>query len=248
MSISKMVNEARQYARGRLAAQNKHDAEVQELEEKYGDTPYVKRKTAEADDALKKELARLAADAGPRINALITDMRGRYDKREMIAPSQAQVNALQLLNMRRRVSRDELQEAANLCRGCPATYGLLQDIGRKNGITVSLPKDGPASISWLDSHVNSFVRSFNKLMQDGRQAERIAVWDDNMITGYMFGCLVNENTGTFSENEIKALSGVYDGPIMQDMGSAPTVEKAQQKAPEAAPSADFSPIWEHGGP
>lgn len=248
-ALTNLAAEIRQYARARLVLKSNFEKTIQELRDKYPNTPYYYGKSREAEAEYHKQLESIGDESARKINALLAQVRGCYENREAKAPSEAQLRTLQVLDMRKKVSADELQEAANLCRGVPVTYGLISEIAKRSGVSVQIPEEQQASISYMTNRTNSFVYNMNRMTGEGRWLEQVANADDEHIIGRMFGVGVVERTGDYNEAAIKAIYKAVDGvSLTDDEPGVKVIFKADRPSEtQEKPSDEVTPIWESNG-
>lgn len=86
-----------------------------------------------AEKARNNGLTALKDEYTPKIEAVITSMRNNNAGRTMAAPSDAELNILQLLKMRDKLSETELITAANALKNNAAALEVLNEIADKTG-------------------------------------------------------------------------------------------------------------------
>lgn len=124
------------YQRARAAARDEYMAVMKPLESAKGSAYYdeqrerAMRKRNEAVAVAQIE-ARHAADTA------IARMRDAINNRQMPAPSEEAVRILQVLKMRDKPTRAELQTAANAMGGNALALAILNDIARANELPVN---------------------------------------------------------------------------------------------------------------
>lgn len=108
---------------------------------RYADSDYYAESKKLIDDRRNAEVDALRKGARDSLNAAVNNMERVYMSRPASAPTAEQLALLQALQMRDRVSKDEVREAANALKGCPTAERVLEDIARKSGIYHSLVKE-----------------------------------------------------------------------------------------------------------
>ena len=111
---------------------------LQRFEGSAGYEEDVKSAQAERD----KATAALRQEYGPRFDAILNSMAEAAKAQPMTAPTQEQLATLEVLKMRERLSRDELQKAMNSMADCPVALGVLRELAQKHeimgmGVTVA---------------------------------------------------------------------------------------------------------------
>lgn len=118
-----------------------YENEMQGLQRFAGSAGYeedVKSAQGERD----KATAALRQEYGPRFDAILNSMAEAAKAQPMTAPTQEQLATLEVLKMRERLSRDELQKAMNTMADCPVALGVLRELAQKHeimgmGVTVA---------------------------------------------------------------------------------------------------------------
>lgn len=131
-----LYNAMKQYQQARSAARAEFIETMKPLESAKG-TPYYSDKR---DTALRKreEAVKAAQDEARRVLSIAVNcMRNAISSRKMVPPTEEQLRILQMLNMRDKVSRAELDTAANAMDGNGSALALLSEIADKNDIPVS---------------------------------------------------------------------------------------------------------------
>lgn len=117
--------------------------ELQQVEDEYNDA----MKAAEQYRG-SKGFDRLVSQATAQRDSMVSVIRDKYGRtfRELIngmrekaatrtvnPPSPEQINVLQVLKMRSKVSMEELKAAARTMQNCPLALSVLEEIGHDNG-------------------------------------------------------------------------------------------------------------------
>lgn len=89
-----------------------------------------------------KALTALRLEYEPRFGAILDSMATAAQAQPMTAPAAEQLATLEVLKMREKLSRDELQKAMNAMAGCPVALGVLRELAAKHeimgmGVTVA---------------------------------------------------------------------------------------------------------------
>ena len=95
---------------------------------------YFEKAKAALDKARTLTLSELRKVYGKTFNDIFIAMDAAYATKPMTAPNADQLAMLQVLKMRDSVTREELRQAANACKDCPAALETLKEIAHKNNI------------------------------------------------------------------------------------------------------------------
>lgn len=142
MKLSEQFHNAVQQYHNQLRQINQqYENEMKGLKRFEGSAGYeedVKSAQAERD----KATAALRQEYGLRFDAILNSMAEAAKAQPMTAPTQEQLATLEVLKMRERLSRDELQKAMNSMADCPVALGVLRELAQKHeimgmGVTVA---------------------------------------------------------------------------------------------------------------
>jgi len=139
----------------------KYAPEYERLERFKDSASYASSKKA-VDDRREKELSALRREYNDRLRSAVDAMEKTYMEKPTSAPTQEQLSVLQTLKLRDRVSRDELKQAANNMRGCPAAERVLEEIARKNDVILGLEQEICSDV--VRRNLYSLRRSGEKLV------------------------------------------------------------------------------------
>ena len=117
--------------RSALVADYEHSLNVME---KYKGSEGYEEDIKKLQEAHEKELADLKSKYRPSIDIVLNGMEDAISKRTMNPPTAQQLRALQVLQMRDKVSREELDRVANTVKDSIIAMGVVQEIAIKNGI------------------------------------------------------------------------------------------------------------------
>lgn len=112
---------------------NEFDKKVAALERYKGSVGYdaeLEKAVQDRDAAIKE----LQGKAYARFAELINGMKESARNRPLVAPTAEQMGVLQLLQMREKVTRDELEQAARTLKDNPAALSVLEEIAQKHDI------------------------------------------------------------------------------------------------------------------
>lgn len=88
---------------------------------------------AKAEKERKEKIAALQSEYRTKFDSILRGMRETALSRPMAAPSQEQLNLLSALRMRKKVSSDELRQAARTLESSPLALSVLDDIAHDQG-------------------------------------------------------------------------------------------------------------------
>lgn len=137
-----------------------YDKKVAGLERYKGSAGYDEelKKAAQDRDAAIKELQ---GKAYARFADIIEGMKESARNRPLVAPTAEQMNLLQLMQMREKVTRDELEQAARTLKGNAAALSVLEEISLKHDIhSVGFAMESTAGIM---KHIDSLFDSAKRI-------------------------------------------------------------------------------------
>ena len=123
---------AKEYQDKRSQIVTDYEASVKKLEPYRGSEGYLKD-----IEGLKKkrdeDLKTLQEEYRPGFNVIFDGMTEAIGKRTVSAPTNEQINLLNALRMRKRVSQTELQRVAETVKDNPIALGIVTEISREQG-------------------------------------------------------------------------------------------------------------------
>jgi hypothetical protein len=148
---------------------------VRDLERFKGSRGYnedLKKLTDKFEDDRKK----LIEEYAPGINASLGGMLDAIGKRTVEAPTTEQVNLLNVLKMKRRVTLEELQRVAETVKGNPIALSLVTEIAQDHGIIHSFEDLNPEMSSSAASEIVQTLKDSvgDFLNYDTSKAARLA--------------------------------------------------------------------------
>lgn len=129
----KFYGEIRRYLKNVAEITGEYDTTMSRAEPYKGSEAHKRieaEATAKRDAAVTAEKERTLAE----IRAVIESMREHARTRKITAPTSEQLAILETLRMRQKISRDELQQAANNLRDCPLALSVLQELANAHHI------------------------------------------------------------------------------------------------------------------
>lgn len=124
----------------------------------------VKEATAERDNALRAE----RQTAHKAFAEVISTMRANVANRKTTLPTPEQAALITILKARSSLSRDDVLEAANALKSCPAALAALHDIAKEHKLTVHVDT-GTLPASYLAERIDSLEYNANAML-DGQSA------------------------------------------------------------------------------
>lgn len=106
---------------------SEYDAEMQKIEQYAGSEGYAREKR-DIEKKRDADIKALQSETGRQFDAILDGMRASAGKRTFTPPTQDQLAIVEALRMRDKVSRDELDMAANTLKDCPLLMPVLQEI------------------------------------------------------------------------------------------------------------------------
>ena len=214
MVLTKKICDAtRDFLRAEQAIANEYEHTVEELAEMAG-SEFYRRRTAEAEAERDEALARCRARASERLEPILNTIERRLDDAPLVAPSDEQLRAVQLLSMRKNVSASELQQCAQLCADCPAALELLRETAGERGMPLQLPAPKTLSPTAAREHLSTARRSLDTLIYRPSEANWTAAFllndDDDHLLGRLCGVWAGRD-GQLSSAYISAMRAALDG-------------------------------------
>ena len=152
---------AQEYRAGLSRAWETYNKEMQRIERFKGSPAYAED-SKKAEQARKAAIKALQADAQKRFSGIIQGMRQSAQAQPMTAPSADQLAILQALKMREKLSRGELEQAANALHDCPLALSVLDDLALKHeihGVNITIP-----STAAIAKHIDSLEDASRRLL------------------------------------------------------------------------------------
>ena len=214
MVLTKKICDAtRDFLRAEQAIANEYEHTVEELAEMAG-SEFYRRRTAEAEAERDEALARCRARASERLEPILNTIERRLDDSPLVAPSDEQLRAVQLLSMRKNVSAGELQQCARLCADCPAALELLREVAGERAMPLQLPAPKTLSAQTAREHLSAARRSLELLIfkpQDAFWSPDFLLADnDDHMLARLCGCWA-DRSGKLNDGYISALKAALDG-------------------------------------
>lgn len=139
--------------------------------EGYRGSPRYESDIAEIEQKRMGEINALRADCRDSFTNCIENMQKAADTRPMTAPTPEQLAILQALQMRERLTRDDLNHAANALTGCSVALGVLEELARKYEILGFHASTG-VSNAFVQGAIKSLADSANVLLTLERTNQR----------------------------------------------------------------------------
>ena len=145
-----------------------YDRAVQSLEAYEGSTFYkqsMQTAQAERDAAVQK----MRETYLKQFRETAEKMRDAVKNRPLVPPTPEQAALLNVLQMRKSVTRDELDRAAKQLEGCPTALAVLADLAEKNKI-LGFRYEGEWTLADALNKIDTLEHSAFKLVQEGVDA------------------------------------------------------------------------------
>lgn len=142
MKLSEQFHQAvQQYHTQLREITQQYENEMHGLERFKGSAGYSED-VASAQAERDKSLLALRQELAPRLDSILDSMTKAAQARPVTAPTQEQLATLEVLKMREKLSRGELQMAMNSMADCPVALSVLRELGEKHeivgmGVTVT---------------------------------------------------------------------------------------------------------------
>lgn len=121
-----------------------------------------------AEQARNKALAALRQEYAPRFDSILNSMATAAQAQPMTAPTQDQLATLEVMKMRERLTRDELQKAMNSMADCPVALGVLRELAKKHEIIgVGVTVEGATMDTEQALHTIDIMRRSCKALLSG---------------------------------------------------------------------------------
>ncbi len=143
------------YRSGLRSVNNKFDEQT-ESQKRYAGSQGYEKDIEKIEQARAAEIAALRDECRDAFNSCLAAMQKNVQARPAVAPTQEQLALLQVLQMREKLTRDELSHAAHTMADCPTALGVLEELARKHEILGF--HAGGVCVS--DQFVNDSIRAF----------------------------------------------------------------------------------------
>ena len=173
---------------------------------------------AKADETRAAALKKERETAYKAFREIFAAMRANVANRKTTLPTPEQAALLTILKTRTTLTRDDIKEAANSLKDCPAALAALHDIAKEHQLTVHIDT-GTLPASYISEHIDSLERSaFAMLSGEGVITNRKPESEGECLTrwgsfGYALdnvgGNLVNK--GRINEPLIANFSAAVNG-------------------------------------
>lgn len=158
----------------------KYQTELEKLEPHKGSDYYKQQKQA-LDKCREMTLGELRKQHGKVFEDIFAAMEHEYAGKPMKAPTADQLATLQLLKMRDTgVTREELRQAANACKGCPAALSVLKEIAHKSGIPAGIVDNGDTMP--ISENLRTLRRRTSYLLGAERVDQRKEIMDNIKVS------------------------------------------------------------------
>lgn len=159
---------------------------VQSLEVYKGSIAYeqgMQTAQAERDAAVQKMRETYLRELRGTVGA----MRDTVKNRPLVPPTPEQAALLNVLQMRKSVSRDELDRAAKQLEGCPTALAVLADLAERHKV-LGFRYEGEWTLADALDKIDTLEGSARKLLQEGVDAASRRIPKDVTACLFKYGC------------------------------------------------------------
>ena len=169
-TTTKVYNAMRQFTETRAEARDKYLATVERLRD-YAGSKYYSEQMDKAKAERERVVEAARSECNSRLKYLFETMHELNRKRKLPAPTEEQLRLLQLLQMRDKVTRDELDAAANALEDNAAAMAALHELARKNEILHDYRQDATGySIAAADAEIDRLARECRKVLESSAKS------------------------------------------------------------------------------
>lgn len=146
----------------------KYDSTVKRLEPYKGSSGYDQQ-IKEAQDARNADVRGIREIYWPAFQKITAGMREAVKNRPIVSPTAEQAALLSVMQMRKTLSRDELERASKQLSGCTMALAVLDDLAEKHKAKGE-PFNTELSADQLLDKINGLERAANRLICEDIQA------------------------------------------------------------------------------
>ena len=152
-----------------------YESAVRDLSRYEGSSGYSEDLKA-LTDKFEADKKALVDEYSPGINLALGGMMDCIGKRKIKAPTAEQINLLNVLKMKRKVTTEELERTAEAVRDCPLALSLVTEIGQDHGLICSFSHLNPEMSSSTATELVLALRDNTRdfLNYDTSKAARLA--------------------------------------------------------------------------
>jgi len=146
------------YREGLNRINAKYDAQIEDKKNYAGSAGY----TADIEKIEQERAAEISAlrdDCRDDFNRCLAEMEKNANARPAVPPTAEQLNIIQLLKMKERVTRDELRHAANSMGECSLALSILEEIARAHDIMGFHAGGTGVSDQFVSDAIRAFAQS-----------------------------------------------------------------------------------------
>ena len=175
MRTEEYYNLLKEYRDGIREIRSFADSEKQKLEKFKGGLGYadeIKKIEESATEAVNALQAKCRSEG----HKIIEGMRSSAENRSLVAPTQEQLQILEVLKMRKpeNLKREEIRQIARSLEGCPLALSVLGDICNDAGLSVSVK--GKASTADILSGIDAMEKFMDTTFRMNR-VDNIIGWN-----------------------------------------------------------------------
>ena len=150
MSITSEYFETVKDFRDHLRAYHKAYEDGMKKIERYKGSAAFDAEEKELRTTLKNNIAVSQSETLAKLTKLCVVMQEKLDSQPLVPPTDEQLNLLNALKMREKISFDELKQASRSLESCPAALSVLEEIAQKQG-HMGFRTEKPSTSELLDA-------------------------------------------------------------------------------------------------
>lgn len=143
------------------ALEKEYQQKLERLEPYRGSKGYTDGKDA-LDADRSENLQNIRGAYKKRFDAILNDMETAFAGKPMVPPTEEQCRLLEVLKMRTTISPEEVRQAANALKDCPAAMQVLKEIAEKCGARLTV--DAGIATSTVNDNLQSLRRNTEKML------------------------------------------------------------------------------------
>jgi len=179
------------YRNGLDTINQKYDAQIESKKGYAGSAGYAKD-VAEIEDKRAAEITHLRADCRGSFDQCIAAMMKAVDGRPTVAPTAEQLSIIQLLKLKKNVTRDDLAHAAHTMGDCSLALDVLEEIAHEHEI-IGFHATSGVSDSFVAGAIRSLARHADTLLSLERTNHRRELMTPNGMGEGPYGSMPSMN-------------------------------------------------------
>lgn len=158
------------YRRGLGRINAKYDQQIEDKKSYAGSAGYAKD-IEKIDQQRRAAIGALRDECRDDFTRCVQSMEKHAQARPAVAPTQEQLAILQVLQMREKLTRDDLRHAANAMQGCTVALDVLDELAKKHEILGFYAPSG-VSDQFVSDAIKAFARNANTILTLDRTNQR----------------------------------------------------------------------------